>query len=230
MKGYKAALFDLDGVIVDTAKYHYQSWKRLAESLGFEFTLGDNERLKGVSRMRSLEILLEIGNINNVNHSQKEEFCKIKNNWYIEYISKMDKSEVLKGTYETIAFLRKNGIKTALVSASKNADMILKKLELEHLFDVVIDGNGVENPKPNPEVFFKAAEALDVPPYDCVVFEDACAGIKAARRGGMYAIGIGNAVQLADADTVIQGLYEVDKISWLFNLVNHSENRIAMNI
>ena len=223
MKGYRAALFDLDGVIVDTAKYHYQAWKRLAESLGFEFTLADNERLKGVSRIRSLEILLEIGNINNVNHSQKEELCNIKNNWYIEYISKMDNGELLRGAVETITFLRENGIKTALATASKNSDMILRRLRMEHSFNAVIDGNAVKNPKPDPEVFLRAAEALGVIPNECVVFEDSRAGIEAARKCGMYVVGIGDIVQLREADTVIPGLYATPKVVGLFGLVKDKE-------
>lgn len=216
---YKAALFDLDGVVVDTAKYHYQAWKRLAEGLGFEFTPADNERLKGVSRMRSLEILLEVGNIHNVDESRKEELCNIKNNWYIEYISKMEKGEILEGAVESIAMLRKGGIRTALVTASKNADMILERLELKELFDSVIDGNAVKYPKPDPEAFLIAAEKLRVLPYDCVVFEDATAGIEAAGRGGMFAVGIGDPKQLIMADTVIKGLNEIEKVLWLFNII-----------
>lgn len=218
MEVYKVALFDLDGVVVDTAKYHYLAWRRLAETMGFEFTQADNARLKGVSRMQSLEILLEIGGISGLDQSRKEELCKIKNAWYVEYISKMDKSEILEGAAEFIAYIRENGIKTALATASKNAEMILNKLGLKHLFDAVIDGNAVKYPKPNPEVFLKAAEALKAAPYDCVVFEDASAGVEAAKRGGMYAVGIGDPNQLADADTVIKGLHEAEKILWLFNI------------
>ncbi|KAB3526228.1 beta-phosphoglucomutase [Alkaliphilus serpentinus] len=217
MKSYRYALFDMDGVIVDTAKYHYEAWRRLAEGLGFEFTMADNERLKGVSRMRSLEILLEVGNVKNLPSDRLEELCRMKNSWYIDYISKVDKREILKGTVETLTLLRRNGIKIALATASKNSQIILERLELKDLFDAIIDGNLVERPKPDPEVFLKAAEALGGNPDECVVFEDAYAGIEAAKKAGMYAVGIGDNSNLIGADMVIPGLCETDQILQLFN-------------
>jgi len=204
----KGALFDLDGVIVDTAKYHYLAWKRLAEELGFEFTEEHNEKLKGVSRMRSLEILLEIGGLSSTD-VEKLAMAEKKNNWYVEYIKIMDKSEILKGAREYLLKLRKEGIKIALGSASKNAPMILQNLEITELFDAIIDGNKVSKAKPDPEVFLLGAKELGLEPADCIVYEDAEAGIEAARRAGMGTIGIGKKDILKEADMVVSGLYEL---------------------
>lgn len=208
LQNVKGALFDLDGVIVDTAKYHYLAWKRLAQELGFDFTEEDNERLKGVSRMRSLEILLEIGGLN-FSEEKKIAMADKKNNWYVEYIAKMDQSELLKGAKEFLIELRGKGIKIALGSASKNALMILNNLNITNLFDAIVDGNKVAKAKPDPEVFLLGAKELGLEPTDCVVFEDAEAGVEAAKRAGMRAIGIGSKDVLKQADTVINGLYEM---------------------
>ncbi len=148
----RAAIFDLDGVIVDTAKYHYLAWKRLANENGFDFTEIDNERLKGVSRVRSLEILLEIGGLT-IDEAAKEKMAAQKNGWYIDYIQNMDASEILPGAVNYLESLRINGIKTALGSASKNAPLILERLGITGLFDPVVDGNNVHLGKPDPEVF-----------------------------------------------------------------------------
>jgi beta-phosphoglucomutase len=207
MSQIKAAIFDLDGVIVDTAKYHYLAWRRLATELGFEFTVKDNERLKGVSRMTSLEILLEVGNLN-LDENTKLKLAEKKNNWYVEYINKIDESELLQGAKEYIIKLREKGIKTALGSASKNAPMILKNLGILNLFDVIVDGNSVIKTKPNPEVFIKAAELLGVEHENCIVFEDAEAGVIAAKSANMKCIGIGSKDILHMADYVIAGLFE----------------------
>lgn len=204
----KGALFDLDGVIVDTARYHYLAWKRLAEELGFAFTEEHNERLKGVSRMRSLEILLEVGGLS-FDEEKKLELAQKKNDWYVEYIRKMDESELLKGAKEYILQLREKGIKVALGSASKNAPMILDNLKIAGLFDAVIDGNKVSKAKPDPEVFLLGAKELNLEPSDCVVFEDAEAGIAAAKRAGMKVVGIGSKDILKEADRVICSLDEM---------------------
>jgi beta-phosphoglucomutase len=204
----RAAIFDLDGVIVDTAKYHYLAWKRLANDLGFDFTEQDNERLKGVSRIRSLEILLEIGGIH-LDEAAKAQAAARKNAWYVEYISQMEKSEILPGAAEYLQTIRTRGIKTALGSASKNAPLILDRLGITPLFDVIIDGNKVQHAKPDPEVFLRAADELNLPPASCVVFEDAEAGIEAARRAGMGAVGIGKPHTLKHADMIIGGLYQL---------------------
>lgn len=210
---YCAALFDLDGVIVDTAKYHYLAWKRLANELGFDFTKADNELLKGVSRMRSLEILLEIGGLD-LDEAEKVALAAKKNRWYVEYLGQLNESSILPGAKECLVRLREKRVKVALGSASKNAPKILNYLEIADLFDAVIDGNKVSKAKPDPEVFLLGAQALGVDPEDCVVFEDAEAGLQAAKIAGMYAVGIGKADVLKSADYVVEGLHDfsVDRL------------------
>lgn len=205
----KACIFDLDGVIVDTAVYHFKSWKRLADELGINFTEHDNERLKGVSRMRSLDIILEIGNVTKTD-AEKDELAARKNEWYTEMINKMKPEEVLPGARQFLELVRKAGIKTALGSASKNSGIILEKTNLASLFDTIVDGNHVSKAKPDPEVFLKGAEALNEKPVDCVVFEDAIAGVEAALAGGMKVIGIGSPEILNKADLVVSGLDKMD--------------------
>ena len=200
--GIKGAIFDLDGVIVDTAKYHYRAWKRLAAELGFDFSEADNERLKGVSRMQSLDILLECGGIR-MTVSQKEEAAARKNAWYVEYLHTLQETDMLCGASEYLELLRNSGIRTAIGSASKNTPLILKQLGITRLFDAVVDGNSVSQTKPNPEVFLKCAAALELEPGCCVVFEDALAGIQAAKAGGMKAIAVGTAAHLSGADHYI---------------------------
>lgn len=212
IKEMRAAIFDLDGVIVDTAKYHYLAWKRLANENGFDFNEVDNERLKGVSRTRSLEILLEIGNLH-VDDATKEKMAAQKNGWYVEYIQKMDASEILPGATNYLQGLRAKGIKIALGSASKNAPLILELLGISSLFDCVVDGNKVHLAKPDPQVFLRAASELSISPASCVVFEDAEAGVEAARRAGMGVVGIGKPAALKEADMVIAGLYQIEVIS-----------------
>jgi len=204
----KACIFDLDGVIVDTAVYHYKAWKRLAAEMGFDFTEHDNERLKGVSRMRSLEIILEIGNVTKT-EAEKEELADRKNRWYVDMINQMQPNEILPGAREFVQACRNVGIKTALGSASKNSMTILNKIGMTDLFDAIIDGNKVSKAKPDPEVFLKGAAELGVQPADCVVFEDAIAGIQAAKNAGMKAVGIGEQETLKEADVVVKGLSEI---------------------
>jgi beta-phosphoglucomutase len=203
-----ACIFDLDGVIVDTAVYHYKAWKRLANELGFDFTEENNEKLKGVSRVRSLELILEWGGVKKT-EAEKEELAARKNDWYVEMISHMTPAEILPGAKEFLEACRAAGIKTALGSASKNSMTILDHIKLTGLFDAIIDGNKVTKAKPDPEVFLKGAEALKVLPADCVVFEDAIAGVEAAINGGMKVVGIGSPTVLDEADLVINGLYEM---------------------
>lgn len=200
----KACIFDLDGVIVDTAKYHYLAWKHIADELGFEFTEKQNERLKGVSRMRSLEILLEVGGIT-LDASARDVLAAKKNKLYLEYVFKMTPDEVLPGAKEFLTELRQNKIKTALGSASKNAMTILERVNITHYFDAVIDGNKTEKAKPDPDVFLKGASALDISPIYSVVFEDAEAGIEAAIAAGMRCIGVGSIETLGRANAVISG-------------------------
>ncbi len=194
----KGFIFDLDGVIVDTAKYHYLAWKKLANQLGFEFTEEQNELFKGVSRKRCLEILLEIGN----REATKEEFDTWmidKNVDYLEYIKNMDASEILPDVPKILQFLKENNVPIALGSASKNAQPILEKVGLLHYFDTIVDGNNVTKAKPDPEVFLLAAKQLNVLPENCVVFEDAVAGVEAANAANMVSIGIGDNKVLTEA-------------------------------
>jgi beta-phosphoglucomutase len=210
MNKIQACIFDLDGVIVDTAVYHYKAWKRLANNIGFDFTEHQNEQLKGVSRMASLDLILGWGNITDKTEAEKLELANRKNEWYTEMINQMTPAEILPGAREFVQSCRDAGIKTAIGSASKNTPTILAKLELLSLFDAVIDGNSVTNPKPDPEVFLKGAEVLHVVPSACVVFEDAIAGVEAAVNGGMKAVGIGSPELLKEANIVVSGL---DKIT-----------------
>jgi beta-phosphoglucomutase len=205
-----ACIFDLDGVLVDTAKYHFLAWQRLAREYGFSFTTEQNERLKGVSRVQSLEILLELGGVS-LNEPQKLVAAEKKNKCYISYISKLTPDEILPGAYELLLELKTYKIKIAIGSASKNAGMILKRIELDNFFDVVIDGHKVSKAKPDPEVFIRAALELNVPPEECVVFEDAHAGVEAAKNGGMRCVGVGNKKILSRADLVVPNL---DKVEW----------------
>jgi len=201
------AIFDLDGVLVDTAKYHYQAWKRLAAELGFYFSEKDNERLKGVSRMRSLEILLEVGGIEK-SAEEKEQLAEKKNRWYVEYISAMDESEILPGALDFLKEVKAAGVQVALGSASKNARLILDRLHLTPFFDFIVDGTLVSKAKPDPEVFLLGAQSLNVAPERCVVFEDAAAGIEAGRRAGMFTVGVGEAEILHEAHVVVPSLAE----------------------
>ncbi len=204
----KGCIFDLDGVIVDTAKYHFMAWRRLAKELGFVFTLEDNEALKGVSRMASLEILLGKGEVH-ASEKEKEEFAARKNGWYVEFISGMTPEEILPGSVRLLKALRKAGILTAIGSASKNAGTILDGIGLRNMFDVIIDGNKIHKAKPDPEVFLRGAEEMKLPPSSCIVFEDAQAGIEAAIAGGMKCIGVGSPDLLGKADLVIPDLSKI---------------------
>ncbi|MFD2408625.1 beta-phosphoglucomutase [Paenibacillus rhizoplanae] len=208
MSEIKACLFDLDGVLVDTARYHYIAWRELAEELGFVFTEQDNERLKGVSRAASLNILLEVGGIE-LGEAEKARLAEQKNNRYVEYIAKMDSSEILPGALAFLQECRTAGIKVALGSASKNAMTILNNTGLTPYFDAIIDGTHTSAAKPDPEVFLLGAKALDTDPAQCVVFEDAAAGILAASRAGMRSVGIGSPETLGAATLVIPSLQQI---------------------
>ena len=198
----QCCIFDLDGVIVDTAKYHYLAWKRLANSLGFDFTEHDNEQLKGVSRVESLKLILKLGSVA-LDHAAFDAALVNKNGWYLEYIHKIGPEEILPGVSDFLVDVRAKGIKTALGSASKNAVLILERIKLLEQFDVIVDGNKVVNAKPDPEVFLKAAREIGVAPADCIVFEDAVAGVQAALNANMKVIGIGHENVLHHANLVI---------------------------
>ncbi|WP_445381141.1 beta-phosphoglucomutase [Robiginitalea sp. IMCC43444] len=206
MRGF---IFDLDGVIVDTAKYHYFAWKHLADELGIPFTEEDNENFKGVSRKRCLEILLEMGN-KEVSPEQFDRWLAEKNEDYLQYISKMNASEILPDVPKVLNYLKSKNIPMALGSASKNARPILEKVGLLSYFDAIVDGTAVTRAKPDPEVFLIAADLLNVVPEKCVVFEDALAGIEAANAASMLSIGIGEAQVLSEADRVFRDFTEID--------------------
>ena len=212
----KACIFDLDGVIVDTARYHFIAWKELANELGFEFTEEDNEQLKGVSRMESLDILLEIGGLD-FPKEKKEELAQKKNEHYRSLILKMTPEEILPGAMEFIKQVKNNNILTAVGSASKNTMTILERLELTAWFDAIVDGTMITKAKPDPQVFTRGAEKLKTPHDQCVVFEDALAGVEAALAGGMKCIGVGSPEILGKAHLVVEGLHEMnmDKLSQL---------------
>jgi beta-phosphoglucomutase len=204
----RGCIFDLDGVIVDTAKYHFMAWRRLAKELGFEFTVEDNEALKGVSRMTSLEILLRTGGVT-VTEKEKEVLAARKNGWYVEFISGMTPDEILPGSVRLLKSLRKAGIITAIGSASRNAGTILDRIELREMFDVIVDGNKIQKAKPDPEVFLRGAEEMNLHPSSCIVFEDAQAGIEAAIAGGMKSVGVGSPELLGRANLVIPDLKKI---------------------
>ena len=205
MSGLEACLFDLDGVIVDTAKYHFIAWRQIADELGFAFSERDNERLKGVSRQRSLDILLEIGGLA-LDEESKARLAEKKNGLYLDDIRKMPPAEILPGAEGFLWECKAAGLKTALATASRNSALILDLLRIRSLFDVVVDGNKVKRTKPDPEVFLLCAQELAVEPERCVVFEDAEAGIEAARSAGMISVGIGDPAILKRANMVAPGL------------------------
>lgn len=214
----KGFIFDLDGVIVDTAKYHFLAWKKLANSVGVDFTEAQNEQLKGVSRKKSLEKILEWGD-KSLTEDEFMELMTLKNNDYLSHVNKMDENEILPDVPKILNYLIEKGQPIALGSASKNANTILEKVNLASKFNAVVDGNGVKKGKPNPEVFFNAAKALNVEPNKCIVFEDARAGIKAANLAGMISIGIGEKTVLHEADYVFEGFTEIS-IEFIEELIN----------
>jgi len=212
----KACIFDLDGVIVDTAKYHFLAWQRLAKELGISFSVEENERLKGVSRMRSLEIILEIGGLS-IDNSKKEELAARKNEWFVDYVNAMKPEEIFPGVKDLLKKMRAQGLKIALASSSKNAPAVIRLLKIEQDFDAVVDGTMTKNSKPDPEIFLLAASLLKMKPADCVVFEDAEAGIEAALNAGMKCVGIGSPRQLGRANLVIAktGDFPLEKLDLL---------------
>lgn len=209
MPKYLGAIFDLDGVLVDTAKYHFLAWKKLADQLNIPFTEEDNEQLKGVSRVKSLDILLSLGN-KRYSEDEREHFMEKKNEDYVRYISQMDESEILPGVVQLLDQLRVQQIKIALGSASKNSGLILKNTKLQTYFDAIVDGNDVSKAKPDPEVFLLGAQKLGLPANRCMVFEDAKAGIEAAKQAGMLAIGVGTKKNLPNADVLVENLEGLD--------------------
>lgn len=204
MAEIRACIFDLDGVIVDTARHHFVAWQNLAEELGVPFSAEDNEALKGVSRVDSLEYILNKGGLV-LDPATKVQLMDRKNAHYLELAGKTSPADALPGVVELIAELKSNGIKVALGSSSKNAEMILTRLNLLEAFDALVDGNHITLSKPDPEVFLMGAKALGLSPAECLVFEDAQSGIDAANTGGFPVIGIGDHGAMSGASVVIEG-------------------------
>ncbi|MFQ3174531.1 MAG: beta-phosphoglucomutase [Flavobacterium sp.] len=214
----KAFIFDLDGVIVDTARYHYSAWQKIATELKIDFTLEHNELLKGVSRVRSLDIILELGKVE-ASQEDKNKWLFQKNEEYLSYLVDMDQSEILPGVIRMLKYLKEKKQAIALGSASKNARPILEKTGIIHYFDIIVDGNDVTNAKPDPEVFLIAAKLLDAKPEDAIVFEDSVAGIQAANIGKMTSIGIGEKETLYEAKYVFEDFTQID-MSFIEGLIN----------
>ena len=216
MAAIRTCIFDLDGVIVDTAKFHFLAWQRLAKELHINFTEQDNERLKGVSRMESLDILLSLDN-RVVDPKTKDELATRKNAWFVEYINALQPDEIYPGVKDLLVQLRQRGYNLGLASSSKNAGKVLQRLGIADLFDCVVDGTMIRNSKPDPEVFLLAASKLGADPATCVVFEDAEAGVEAAVRAGMKCVGIGSPALLGKANRVVAKTADF-RIEWLNTL------------
>lgn len=210
MTNKKAFIFDLDGVLVDTAHYHYLAWQKIATQIGIEFTPENNELLKGVSRVRSLDIILEIGN-KTASQEDKNRWLEQKNIDYLSYLEDIDQSEILPGVMPILNYLKDKNQKIALGSASKNARPILQKTSVLEYFDAIVDGNDVTNAKPDPEVFLRAANLLLTAPQNAIVFEDSVAGIQAANIANMISVGIGNAKILHEAKYLFQNFNFMSK-------------------
>lgn len=203
----KGVIFDLDGVLVDTAGLHYQAWKKIAAHLGISFSEQDNEKLKGVSRKESLDIILSLGN-KQLCEKDKHELLDKKNKDYLTLVYKLNENDVLDGVINLIEWLKSEKIKIALGSASKNAKLILELTGIFHYFDYIVDGNMVAKAKPAPDVFLTGAELLGLEPTECLVFEDASSGVQAALAAGMKVIGVGEYDLLHQATAVTPNLKE----------------------
>ncbi|WP_353147680.1 beta-phosphoglucomutase [Flavobacterium sp.] len=214
----KAFIFDLDGVIVDTAKFHFLAWKKLADSLNINFTHEINEQLKGVSRVRSLEIILSQGNVP-ASQEDKNKWLAQKNEDYLAFVHQMDKSEMLPRVEEVLQFLKANNQYVVLGSASKNARPILEKVNILHYFDALVDGNDVTNAKPDPEVFLQGANQVQVDYKNAIVFEDSVAGIQAANVAGMTSVGIGEKEVLHESDFCFRDFTEMSN-DFIMQLIN----------
>ena len=208
-KEIKAFIFDLDGVIVDTAHFHFKAWKKMASGLGFNLTEELNEKLKGVSRIRSLQKILDWADIT-ISQEEFDQMAYEKNKDYLNYVNQMTEDDILPGVYAFLKKIKNSGYPIALGSASKNARHILERVGLLSMFDAIVDGNSVTKAKPDPEVFLIAAKLLEANPDDSVVFEDSVAGIQAANRANMVSIGIGNPFILHEADYCFKDFTDID--------------------
>ena len=189
---YKAIIFDLDGVLVSTDNCHYLAWKQLADEENIYFDRDINERLRGISRMESLEIVLERSE-RKYSYVEKQEMAERKNSYYVSLVKKIDSSALLEGALDFVSYVKEHAIKTAIGSSSRNTNLILKQTGIDSLFDIIVDGNHIKNSKPDPEVFLKAAELLGIPSSECLVCEDADAGVEAAINAGMHVLAVGYA-------------------------------------
>lgn len=211
----KAVIFDLDGVICSTDRYHYQAWKQLADELGVFFNEEINNRLKGVSRMESLDIILEKSN-RKYSLEEKQKLATKKNDTYRNLLKNMNDHDVSSDVLKTLYFLERNGIKTAIGSSSKNTMFILERIGLDNYFDAIADGTQISKSKPDPEVFLLAAKKLCLEPKDCVVVEDAKTGIDAANAGGFISVGINDAANYSKTK------YRIKKVSDVLNIINET--------
>ncbi len=205
----KAVIFDLDGVITDTARFHYQSWGKMASDMGINLTYEFNERLKGVSRMESLDLILTLTE-KNYSNEEKIELANRKNEYYLKLVNKMTPSDLLPGSVKCFKTLKNNNIKIVLASTSKNSLYILKRLKIEEHFDYVVDSRNISRNKPDPEIFIKAAKGVKVKTGDCVGVEDSIVGISAINACNMFSVGIGNRKNLYAANMCIKDLTEFD--------------------
>ena len=210
MKIHTCALFDLDGVIVDTANYHFLAWRKIASNFGFELSKENNEKLKGVSRTKCLNIILELSNFD-LNENLFNYYLKKKNEIYLDYIKDLNSENILPGILKTLYYLKEKSIKIGIGSASKNARFIIEKLKIGPFFDVIVDGNQIVNSKPDPEVFLKGSKSLGVLPEYCVVFEDSDSGIQAAKAAKMTAIAIGNPDKFSNYDFCFTNFLKIVK-------------------
>lgn len=213
----RACIFDLDGVIVDTARYHFIAWRRMANALGFDFGPERNEELKGVSRKGSMKIILEWGNIQ-LSDQEKDKWMARKNDWYLEQVHEMDASDLLEGALPFMESVKASGRQVALGSASKNAQTVLQQIGLSDYFAAVVDGTQTTRSKPDPQVFELAAQRMGAIPAQTIVFEDAFKGVEAAKNGGFYAVGIGQPTVLTNADLVLPDFVGTDIEALIANL------------
>jgi beta-phosphoglucomutase len=205
---YPAAIFNLDGVLIDTAVHHYAAWSRLAQNLGFDFSYEQHEELRGLSRMASLERILEWGGIY-LTEAEKLHMSDVKNNWYLESITQVTPANVLPGVIDFLRELKSAGIKLALSSSSKSARQVLASAALTSFFDAIVDGQIIRKGIPDPECFLLAAKSLEIDPAQCAVFEDSFLGIKAALFGGFTVVGIGQKDYLKEAHGVLPDFKDV---------------------
>lgn len=204
---HRAVIFDLDGVLTDTAEYHYLGWQRLADEIGIPFDREANEQLRGISRRESLGLLL---GDRPVGDEDREEMMERKNAYYLTYLQDMTPDDALPGAIDLVEDARRRGLKVAIGSSSKNAPEVLERLGISDLFDAVVDGHSVEHAKPHPDLFLAAAAMLDVPPQECIVIEDAESGVDAALAGGMTAVGVGPAERVGHAHHRFDTTADVD--------------------